>query len=239
MTKFEEVYELATMIMEDEKIKQAPLYKKYLILYKFLQLSIGHFNARCFKDLKTIQPYVYKEFSFVGDGMETEYILSEGAFTVDTKCYVEIETSKDSGIYAELPSTEYSFKYNSAEVDFKKAINNGFKCHIVVYRIGYFLDDLDIEEKTILARGMVVPFIESQMQKESVMNHMVYGTGAKMYSQAEHLKQLNTILKNTKYEVEGRINAYTYESSPELELDKRSVQIEDIGTYTDTLGEWG
>lgn len=239
MTKFEEVYELATMIMEDEKIKQAPLYKKYLILYKFLQISIGHFNARCFKDLKTIQPYVYKEFSFTGDGMETEYMLSENAFTVDTKIYVEVETGKDSGIFAELPETDYSFKYNSAEVTFNNAINHGFKCHIVVYRIGYFFDDLDIEEKLILARGMVVPFIESQLQKESVMNHMVYGTGAKMYSQAEHLKQLNTILKDTKYEVEGRINAYTYESNPELTLNKMDGQKELIRKYNEQLEDWG
>ena len=76
-------------------------------------------------------------------------------------------------------------------------------------------------------------------QKESIMNHMVYGTGAKMYSQAEHLKQLNTILKDTKYEVEGRINAYTYESSPELELNKKDRQKEITNTYIDTLGDWG
>ena len=170
--------------------------------------------------------------------METDFMLSESAFPVDTKAYIEVETSKDSGIFAELPTTEYSYKYNSAEVELKSPINNGFKCNIVIYRIGYFLDDLDIEEKIILARGMVVPFIESQLQKESVMNHMVYGTGAKMYSQAEHLKQLNTILKDTKYEVEGRINAYTYESSPDLELDKRSTQSELIGKYEDKYGDW-
>ncbi len=239
MTKFEEIYELATMIMEDEKIKQAPLYKKYLILYKFLQISIGHFNARCFKDLKTIQPYVYKEFNFAGDGMETEYMLSENAFTVDTKIYIEVETEKGSGIFSELPETDYSFKYNSSEVIFKQAINHSFRCHIVVYRVGYFFDDLDIEEKLILARGMVIPFIESQLQKESVMNHMVYGTGAKMYSQAEHLKQLNTILKDTKYEVEGRINAYTYESNPELDLNKQNKQKEIVKNYDITLEDWG
>lgn len=239
MTKFEEIYELATMIMEDEKIKQAPLYKKYLILYKFLQISIGHFNARCFKDLKTIQPYVYKEFNFAGDGMETEYMLSENAFTVDTKIYIEVETEKGSGIFSELPETDYSFKYSSSEVIFKQAINHSFRCHIVVYRVGYFFDDLDIEEKLILARGMVIPFIESQLQKESVMNHMVYGTGAKMYSQAEHLKQLNTILKDTKYEVEGRINAYTYESNPELDLNKQNKQKEIVKNYDMTLEDWG
>lgn len=239
MTKFEEIYELATMIMEDEKIKQAPLYKKYLILYKFLQISIGHFNARCFKDLKTIQPYVYKEFNFAGDGMETEYMLSENAFTVDTKIYIEVETEKGSGIFSELPETDYSFKYSSSEVIFKQAINHSFRCHIVVYRVGYFFDDLDIEEKLILARGMVIPFIESQLQKESVMNHMVYGTGAKMYSQAEHLKQLNTILKDTKYEVEGRINAYTYESNPELDLNKQNKQKEIVKNYDITLEDWG
>ena len=86
---------------------------------------------------------------------------------------------------------------------------------------------------------MVVPFIESQLQKESVMNHMVYGTGAKMYSQAEHLKQLNTILKDTKYELEGRINAYTYENSPDLDLDKRSKQREIIKNYDMSLEDWG
>lgn len=239
MTKFEEIYELATLIMEDEKIKQAPLYEKYLILYKFLQLAIGHFNARCFKDLKTIQPYVYKEFNFTGDGIETEYMLSENAFTVDTQIYVEMETEKDSGIFTELPSDEYTFKYNSAIVTFNNPINKNFKCKIVVYRVGYFLDDLDFEEKSILALEMVIPFIERQLQKESLMNHMVYGTGAKMYAQSEHMKQLNTILKDTRYEVEGRINAYTYESNPELTLDKRSVQSEITKSYENDLGDWG
>ena len=77
MTGFEEIYELSTIIMEDEKVKQAPIYKKYLILYKFLQFAIGHFNTRCFKDLKTIRPFEYKEYNILGDGIETEYQLSE------------------------------------------------------------------------------------------------------------------------------------------------------------------
>ena len=60
-----------------------------------------------------------------------------------------------------------------------------------------------------------------------------------MYSQAEHLKQLNTILKDTKYEVEGRINAYTYESNPELDLNKQNKQKEIVKNYDITLEDWG
>lgn len=52
-----------------------------------------------------------------------------------------------------------------------------------------------------------------------------------MYSQAEHLKQLNLILKNERYEVEGLINAYTYESDPELTLYKNVSQKEITKKY--------
>ena len=90
---------------------------------------------------------------------------------------------------------------------------------------------MDIEEKTILAKEMGIPFLESQLKKESLTNQMIYGTGAKMYSQAEHMKQLNSILKNERYEVEGLINAYTYESNPDLILIKNKGQKEVTKKY--------
>ena len=52
-----------------------------------------------------------------------------------------------------------------------------------------------------------------------------------MYSQAEHMKQINNILKNERYEIEGLINAYTYESDPELVLVKNKKQKEITKTY--------
>ena len=78
---------------------------------------------------------------------------------------------------------------------------------------------------------MGIPFLESQLKKESLTNQMIYGTGAKMYSQAEHMKQINNILKNERYEIEGLINAYTYESDPELVLVKNKKQKEITKTY--------
>lgn len=231
MTGFEEIYELSTIVMEDEKIKQAPVYQKYLILYKFLQFGIGHFNTRCFKDLKTIRPFEYKEYNLSGDGIETEYQLSEGSSSEETNIYVEIETESGSGVFIPMSPMDYSFDKVISTITFKNPINNGFNCNIYTYVIGYFYDDLDLEEKTILAKEMGIPFIESQLKKESLMNQMIYGTGAKMYSQAEHLKQLNNILKNERYEVEGLINAYTYESSPDLVLIKNKKQQEIIKNY--------
>lgn len=220
MTGFEEIYELSTIIMEDEKVKQAPIYKKYLILYKFLQFAIGHFNTRCFKDLKTIRPFEYKEYNIVGDGIEAEYQLSETLSPDDINIYVEIETEMGSGVFVPMRPTDYRFDKSISTITFTNPINNKFACNIYTYAIGYFYDDLDIEEKTILAKEMGIPFLESQLKKESLTNQMIYGTGAKMYSQAEHMKQLNSILKNERYEVEGLINAYTYESNPDLILLK-------------------
>ena len=196
MTGFEEIYELSTIIMEDEKVKQAPIYKKYLILYKFLQFAIGHFNTRCFKDLKTIRPFEYKEYNIVGDGIEAEYQLSETLSPDDINIYVEIETEMGSGVFVPMRPTDYRFDKSISTITFTNPINNKFACNIYTYAIGYFYDDLDIEEKTILAKEMGIPFLESQLKKESLTNQMIYGTGAKMYSQAEHMKQLNSILKN-------------------------------------------
>lgn len=231
MTGFEEIYELSTIIMEDEKIKQAPVYQKYLILYKFLQFGIGHFNTRCFKDLTTIRPFEYKEYNLTGDGVETEYQLNENTSPEDANIYVEIETELDSGVFIPMKLTDYHFDKVTSTIVFNNPINYGFHCNIYTYVIGYFYDDLDLAEKTILAKEMGIPFIESQLKKESLMNQMIYGTGAKMYSQAEHLKQLNNILKDERYEVEGLINAYTYESSPDLVLIKNKKQKEIIKNY--------
>lgn len=231
MTGFEEIYELSTIIMEDEKVKQAPIYKKYLILYKFLQFAIGHFNIRCFKDLKTIRPFEYKEYNILGDGIETEYQLSEELSPDDMDIYVEIETESGSGVFIPMNPTDFSFDKVTSTITFVNPINNKFRCNIYTYVIGYFYDDLDVEEKVILAKEMGIPFLESQLKKESLTNQMIYGTGAKMYSQAEHMKQINNILKNERYEIEGLINAYTYESDPELVLVKNKNQKEITKTY--------
>ena len=231
MTGFEEIYELSTIIMEDEKVKQAPIYKKYLILYKFLQFAIGHFNTRCFKDLKTIRPFEYKEYNILGDGIETEYQLSEELSPDDMDIYVEIETESGSGVFIPMNPTDFSFDKVTSTITFVNPINNKFRCNIYTYVIGYFYDDLDVEEKVILAKEMGIPFLESQLKKESLTNQMIYGTGAKMYAQAEHMKQINNILKNERYEIEGLINAYTYESDPELVLVKNKNQKEITKTY--------
>ena len=136
-----------------------------------------------------------------------------------------------SGVFVPMRPTDYRFDKSISTITFTNPINNKFACNIYTYAIGYFYDDLDIEEKTILAKEMGIPFLESQLKKESLTNQMIYGTGAKMYSQAEHMKQLNSILKNERYEVEGLINAYTYESNPDLILIKNKGQKEVTKKY--------
>ena len=222
MTRFEEIYELADIIIESEEIRQAPLYKKYLFLYKFLQFSIAEFNTRCFRDLTTIEPFSYKTYNIVGDGLETEFAVSDSISSMSV--YIERETAKNSMAFVPVFYSDYSINEMNGSVVFADAPKDGVRLNIYVYQTGYFYDDLDFEEKSILANGMVIAFYQNQLNRSTLLNQQVYGVGAKMYSQAEHLKQLNTILKDTKYEVEGRINAYTYENDPELSLNKINKQ---------------
>ena len=234
MTKFEEIYELATVIMESEEIRQAPLYKKYLFLYRFLQFSIAEFNTRCYKDLTTIKPYSYKTYSIIGDGLEKEFKISS-PFSFDTEIYVEEESSKNTGVYVMLPENSYYKNEINNSIVFFNAPKDGIKMNIYTFCVGYFYDDLEIEEKSILANGMVVAFYQNQLNKSTLMNQQLYGVGAKMYSQAEHIKRVSELLQTTRYNWTAAINAYTYSKSPDLVLDKSRNQKEIKKNYKERL----
>lgn len=224
MTRFEEIYELADIIIESEEIRQAPLYKKYLFLYKFLQFSIAEFNTRCFRDLTTIEPFSYKTYNIVGDGLETEFAVSDSISSMSV--YIEQEVSKNSRMFAPVFDTDYSINEINGSVVFADAPKDGIRLNIYVYQTGYFYDDLDFEEKSILANGMVIAFYQNQLNRSTLLNQQVYGVGAKMYSQAEHIKRVGDLLKTTRYEWTAAINAYTYSKNPDLELDKSRTQKE-------------
>lgn len=228
MTYFEEIYELATAIMESEEIRQAPLYKKYLFLYRFLQFSISEFNTRCYRDLTTIRPFDYKSYQITGDGLEKEFEISS-PFSFDTKVYIEKET--ENHIFIPMSSENYTIDNMKNCIVFKTAPKDGEKINIYVYEIGYFYDDLEIEEKSILANGMLIAFYQNQLNKSTLLNQQVYGIGAKMYSQAEHIKRLGDLLKMVRYEWTSAINAYTYTKNPDLVLDKSRRQKEIKNDY--------
>lgn len=224
MTRFEEIYELSDIIIESEEIRQAPLYKKYLFLYKFLQFSIAEFNTRCFRDLTTIEPFSYKTYNIVGDGLETEFAVSDSISSMSV--YIERETAKNSMAFVPVFDGDYSINEMNGSVVFADAPKDGIRLNIYVYQTGYFYDDLDFEEKSILANGMVIAFYQNQLNRSTLLNQQVYGVGAKMYSQAEHIKRIGDLLKTTRYEWTAAINAYTYSKNPDLELDKSRTQKE-------------
>ena len=228
MTYFNEIYELATTIMESEEIRQAPLYKKYLFLYRFLQFSIGEFNTRCYRDLTTICPYSYDKYQIIGDGLENEFEIPN-PLSSDSKVYIEKES--ENNIYIPITSVDYTIDNIKNCIAFNVTPKEGEKINIYVYQIGYFYDTLEIEEKSILANGMMIAFYQGQLNKTTLLNQQVYGVGAKMYSQAEHIRRLQDLLKTVRYEWTAAINAYTYTKSPDLILDKSRRQIEIKKSY--------
>lgn len=230
MTKFEEIYELNAEIMSSEKIIQAPLYKKYNILYKFLQFAISEFNTRCYKDLKTRENFKYSTESIVGNGLDTQIGLSS-PLSLFTEVYIEKETGPRTAIYRELPSTEYIVNKESNMVTLNTPSEENVRYNIYIYMVGYFYDDLEDEEKSILAQGMLIPYIQNEEYRSENLTQQMYGAGAKMYSQAEHNKRLDAMLTAAQYELTTKINAYTYSSDPELVLIKNKKQKEIIKNY--------
>ena len=130
-----------------------------------------------------------------------------------------------------MSSENYTIDNMKNCIVFKTAPKDGEKINIYVYEIGYFYDDLEIEEKSILANGMLIAFYQNQLNKSTLLNQQVYGVGAKMYSQAEHIKRLGDLLKMVRYEWTSAINAYTYTKNPDLVLDKSRRQKEIKNDY--------
>lgn len=82
----------------------------------------------------------------------------------------------------------------------------------VVYEVRNSLgEDFDSEfVPQVLARGMVVEWLEPRVKSVLHINQMFGGKEQKYFSQAQHLSELNKTLQNEKEEVRKMIRDYPY-----------------------------
>jgi hypothetical protein len=203
-TSFDEIYGLNGAIMTDSKISNLPTNLYYFSLSKYLAFSIGSFRKKCYKDLDNRTEFSQEIYEFTGNGTEDDFTLSPAP---PTSCSFYITVN-------DVVTTAYAFDDLTNKITFTTPPVSNADIYIGAYVIGSFADDLDIGEKTILAEGMTIPFIEYNINMTKQLNQMIYGNSVGLHSQANHNK-VNLEIKNEARRIFKQLmDEYTYTNSP-------------------------
>ena len=63
-------------------------------------------------------------------------------------------------------------------------------------------------------RKILKIILQQQLNTDRLLNQMVYGSDFKIYSQGEHIRQLNETIENQKRYIRELISKYSYTSNP-------------------------
>jgi hypothetical protein len=80
----------------------------------------------------------------------------------------------------------------------------------VNYTIGSFNDDLNYQEISFISRGMTIPYLEFQLQKQKHLNQIVYGRDYQVRSQSQHIREVREVIDNTEKRLKQDMIMYSY-----------------------------
>ena len=211
MTDFNEIYCLNLVMKNDPRLAKIPLNMYYSLCWKYLQIAISRFQYESIPDITDNTPFYEIDYEYECDGVDTEFQLN-----VDEKMTAPnfvINITLGDGEPEKVVNFEYSAVNNS--IILEEAPVGGATLHIYEYQIGRFNVELGYREKEILAQGMLIPYLEENQNRESLLNQFVYGGSVKIHSQAEHLKTIETALKEQIKLVRDLIVDYSYRANLE------------------------
>jgi hypothetical protein len=85
------------------------------------------------------------------------------------------------------------------------------------YAVGSFNDDLNYQEISFIARGMTIPYLEFQLQKQKHLNQIVYGKDYQVKSQSQHIREVREVIDDTEKRLKQDMIMYSYlQSSDKL-----------------------
>lgn len=212
-TEFKEIYESSEILKNDNRIVNKPANQLYKLYYLYLKSSIGLFMRECYKDIKNHTPFSQQEYLFKSDGIDNTLLLSP--IYPPENCNFYVGYSKDSNTtYTEI--TEYTYDLNTHTLTIPSSlVSENYLIYVSGYVIGSFNVDLEFDEQDILLQGMLIPFLQEQQNRNSLLTHMVYGASQKASSQGEHLKQIHSVVKDQEDKVASMIKKYSYSANPE------------------------
>lgn len=228
ITYFSDIYCLNGYIVKDKNMCSTPPYLHFKKKWGYLQYSISYFQYDCLKDLYDYEPFYLQTYKFISNGedvsLELYPIPDKEDFNVGIVFYDNEEES-----FIELPNNEYVFNYETNIVTLNNPIQEDVEIRVSAYADGYFNSELDFDEKTILAEGMTVPYLEANRNTPQVLQQILYGGSNKMYSQAEMQKQLNNSISSQQQYVETRIINYSFRAQKELRGQSKLTKLSSGG----------
>jgi hypothetical protein len=212
-TQFKDIYSLNSVIKDDYRLQAKTTNQIYQLYFLYLEHSISYFVYDCNKNLTNYIPFSQQEYYFASTPTDKEYLLNPKP-PDNCEFYVGYRENSDVAY-----TQTYDFTYNSLTnvLTINTDMPNNYDVYISGYIIGSFIDTLDLVEQRILSEGLNVPFDEEAVQRQSLLNQMIYGGTSKTYSQANHMKEIKDIAKNQYWNiVKNMINEYSYRSQSNL-----------------------
>ena len=211
-TSFDEIYCLNAVIKSDIRLSQKPSYELELLNWKYLQFAIKEFMYDCRKDLTDYIPFTSVRYSFTGNGVDNIFQLTPAPeLDMTPEFYIGVQAACGQPVTV-ISKYQWDNENNTLTLD--NAPIPGSNIEIVVYQSGQFNEDLNIDEKTILADAMNIPYFEEAISNRKILDFTVYGGSIKMHSQAEHEKVLLSALSEQRNLVMGEISNYSYRTAP-------------------------
>ena len=211
MTEFNEIYCLNLTMKNDPRLSQIPLNMYYSLCWKYLQVAISRFQYECIPDITNNSPFMEVDYEYICNGVDTEFQLTNNELITTPNFVITLSLGNDE--VENIANFEYNSETNAIILEDAPVSDAVLK--IYEYQIGYFNVDLDYREKEILAQAMLIPYLEENQNRENLLNQFVYGGSVKIHSQAEHLKTIETALKEQIKMVTNLIIDYSYRANLE------------------------
>lgn len=213
-TDFTDIYSLNSIIKDDYRLNTKTTNQIYALYFLYLQYSISYFQNACMKDLTNYIPFSQQEYYFTCENSDNQYSLIPSPLS-GCEFYVGFRASSD---LAYTQTFDFTFNSSTNILTISNNPISGYEVYISGFIIGSFNDTLDLIEKRILSEGMNVPFDNEQVQRQSLLNMMVYSGESKMYSQANHIKEVKDVAINQYWKIlRSMINDYSYSSQSSLD----------------------
>lgn len=206
LTSFIDIYNLNEIIKADTRLIGKSKNLIYQLYYQYLQISISYFKYACYQNITDITPFQMTEYTFIGDGV-TKIFTLDSLPSIGSLFYVSINN---------IETIQYAYDNVLNKITFNTIPALNSDIYVGSYIIGQFNSaNLNFTEKDILCQGMIVPWLQQQRNSDQLLHQMVYGSDFKIYSQAEHIKQLNDSIDSQYLKfVMSRINEYSWKENP-------------------------
>jgi hypothetical protein len=113
-------------------------------------------------------------------------------------------------------TTNYSYDSDTKIITISE-LDTEITSNIVIYayRNGIFNQTLTLIEKDILVDWMGVIYLKDKIKTQKLYNQSIYGKSEGQYSQANHLKELQSIYNDNKKSIITKTIEYTYRNAPD------------------------